>query len=48
MPATNKVVHWTGTRTFRLRDGKVTDGWIDLDLFGLMMQLGAIPMPGQA
>jgi len=48
LPATNKVVHWTGTRTFRLRDGKVTDGWIDLDLFGLMMQLGAIPMPGQA
>lgn len=43
IPATNKVVHWTGTRTFRVADGKVTDGWIDLDLFGLMMQLGAMP-----
>jgi predicted ester cyclase len=47
IPPTNKVVRWTGTRTFRLKDGKVTDGWIDLDLFGMMMQMGAIPMPGQ-
>ncbi len=47
LPPTNKVVHWTGTRTFKLANGKVTDGWIDLDLFGMMMQLGAIPMPGQ-
>jgi predicted ester cyclase len=48
MPATNRVVRWTGTRTFRLANGKVTDGWIDLDMFGMMMQLGAIPAPGQA
>ncbi len=47
VPATNRVIRWTGTRTFRVVDGKVTDGWIDLDLFGLMMQIGAIPMPGQ-
>lgn len=48
MPATNRVIRWTGTRTFRLVNGKVTDGWIDLDMFGMMMQLGAIPMPGQS
>lgn len=48
IPATGKTIRWTGTRTFRLRDGKVTDGWIDLDLFGMMMQLGAIPAPGSA
>jgi predicted ester cyclase len=47
IPPTNRVIRWTGTRTFRLKDGKVTDGWIDLDLFGMMMQMGAIPMPGQ-
>jgi predicted ester cyclase len=45
IPPTNKVVHWTGTRIFRVANGKLTDGWIDLDLFGLMMQLGAIPGP---
>lgn len=48
MPPTNRVLHWTGTRIFRIQDGKVTDGWIDLDMFGMMMQMGAIPTPGQA
>jgi predicted ester cyclase len=48
IPATNKLIRWTGTRTFRLVNGKVTDGWIDLDLFGMMMQLGAIPAPSPA
>lgn len=47
VPPTNKVIRWTGTRTFRVVDGKVTDGWIDLDMFGMMMQMGAIPMPAQ-
>jgi predicted ester cyclase len=47
IPATNKVIHWTGTRIFRVVNGKVTEGWIDLDLFGLMMQLGAMPAPVQ-
>jgi predicted ester cyclase len=47
-PPTNRVIRWTGTRSFRIRDGKVTDGWIDLDMFGMMMQMGAIPVPGQS
>ena len=47
IPATNKVIRWTGTRIFRIVNGKVTDGWIDLDMFGMMMQLGAIPVPSQ-
>jgi len=48
IPATNKVIRWTGTRIFRIVNGKVTEGWIDLDMFGMMMQLGAIPIPGQS
>jgi predicted ester cyclase len=48
VPATNRVVRWTGTRTFKLANGKVTDGWIDLDMYGLLMQLGVIPVPAQA
>jgi steroid delta-isomerase-like uncharacterized protein len=44
IPATGKRVRWTGTRLFRLnREGKLTDGWINIDLLGLMQQLGAIP-----
>jgi predicted ester cyclase len=47
IPPSDKVIRWTGTRIFRVADGKVTDGWIDLDMFGMMMQMGAIPTPGQ-
>jgi predicted ester cyclase len=46
IPATDRTVRWTGTRSFRIVDGKVTEGWIDLDMYGLMMQIGAIPIPG--
>ena len=29
----------------RMVDGKVEEHWVELDLFGLMQQLGAIPEP---
>jgi predicted ester cyclase len=45
VPATHKKVHWTGTRLFRLRGGKVVEGWINLDMMGLMQQMGVIPAP---
>lgn len=47
VPATGKKVHWTGTRLFRLKDGRVTDGWINLDMLGLMQQMGVVPAPPQ-
>jgi predicted ester cyclase len=46
IPATNKEIRWTGTRIFRVVDGKVTDGWIDLDMLGMMAQMGVVQMPG--
>jgi steroid delta-isomerase-like uncharacterized protein len=45
VPATHKKLHWTGTRLFRLRGGKVTEGWINLDMLGLMQQMGVVPAP---
>ena len=45
IPATGVAVRWTGTRLFRMKDGKLVEGWINLDLMGLMQQLGAIPTP---
>ncbi len=30
----------------RVGDGKVEEHWVELDLLGLMQQLGAIPEPG--
>ncbi len=38
-----KKVEWTGTRLFRLRDLKVTDGWFNVDMVSLLQQMGAIP-----
>lgn len=46
VPATHKKLYWTGTRLFRLRnDGMVKEGWINLDMMGLMQQMGVIPAP---
>jgi steroid delta-isomerase-like uncharacterized protein len=46
IPPTNKRIKWTGTRLFRVNDeGKITDGWINLDMLGMLQQLGAFPAP---
>jgi predicted ester cyclase len=31
---------------YRFRDGKVVERWSNADLFGLMVQIGAVPAPG--
>ncbi len=48
MPPSNKryeigEIHW-----FRVRDGKVTEHWHQLDQMGMMKQLGALPEPATA
>jgi steroid delta-isomerase-like uncharacterized protein len=45
VPATGKVIHWTGTRLFRLRNGQVMEGWINVDMMGMMQQMEVIPAP---
>lgn len=47
VPPTGKHVTWTGTRLFTVKDGKLTEGWLNLDLLGLMQQLGVVPAPRQ-
>jgi predicted ester cyclase len=48
MKPTGKHARWSGTRLFRLRDGKLIEGWINLDLMGMMTQLGAGGPPPDA
>src|SRR5215475_1470577 len=43
IPPTNKKVSWTGTRLFRLKDNRVTDGWFNADVAGMLVQLGGAP-----
>jgi steroid delta-isomerase-like uncharacterized protein len=42
---THKTVSYTGIGIWRLADGKLVEHWSNIDLYGLMQQLGAIPQP---
>jgi predicted ester cyclase len=41
---TGEIVRWTGTRTFRIVDGKIVATWANIDVFGLLAQVGTIPV----
>jgi len=45
IPATNKRIHWTGTRLFRLKNLQVQEGWFSADMMGMMQQMGVVPTP---
>jgi steroid delta-isomerase-like uncharacterized protein len=47
IPPTGKPVTLTGIDVYRLADGKVVERWSEVDMLGLMQQLGVIPAPGQ-
>jgi len=48
IPPTDKEVAFTSIEVNRVVDGKVEEHWVELDLLGLMQQLGAIPEPGHS
>jgi len=43
MPATNRQVRVTGMDFMRFRDGKIVEHWGEMDMLGLLQQLGVIP-----
>lgn len=45
IPPTGKSGTVTGITINRFADGKVVEGWTNLDTLGLLQQLGAIPTP---
>jgi steroid delta-isomerase-like uncharacterized protein len=47
IPATGKQVNWTATITFRIADGKIREAWYNMDMWGLMQQLGVVSTPEQ-
>ena len=47
IPPTGKEVAFSSMEFNRVVEGKVEEHWVELDLLGLMQQLGAIPEPGQ-
>ncbi len=48
MPPTGKQVTWTETWIFRIADGKFAEFWSNEDDMGRLIQIGALPTPGQS
>ena len=48
IPPTGKEVAFSSIEIDRMGDGKVEEHWFEMDLLGLMGQLGAIPEPEQS
>lgn len=48
VPATGKPVRFSGVATYRIAGGKIAECWWVYDLFGLLVQLGVIPVPSAA
>ena len=45
IPPTGKQVTWTEIHIYRLENGKIAEQWSEIDLLGLLVQLGAFPGP---
>jgi steroid delta-isomerase-like uncharacterized protein len=46
MPPTGRTGNITGIVIFRLEDSRIVEGWVNIDVLGLLQQTGVIPMPG--
>jgi len=48
IPATNKPIKVEYIDLWRVENGKFVENWVQMDMLGLMQQLGVVPAPGQA
>jgi predicted ester cyclase len=48
IPPTGKEVRVARIALFRLADGRIAEHWGQVDMLGLLQQLGAVPAPGGA
>ena len=48
IPPTGKQVRLTGISIWRFGGSQIVESWHELDTMGLLQQLGALPVPGQA
>jgi steroid delta-isomerase-like uncharacterized protein len=45
LPPTGKAISMTGIEIFRVKEGKIAELWGEVNLMGLMQQLGILPVP---
>jgi predicted ester cyclase len=48
IPATGRKVSIKYLDIWRLENGKAKENWVQMDMLGMMQQLGVIPAPEQA
>ncbi|HXF36072.1 MAG TPA: ester cyclase [Actinomycetota bacterium] len=48
VPASGRRFEITGMSFYRVRDGRIVEGWVNDDTAGMLMQLGVIPAPSSA
>jgi predicted ester cyclase len=46
IPPTGKSIKVAYVDIWRIENGKATENWVQMDMLGLMQQLGVIPTPG--
>jgi steroid delta-isomerase-like uncharacterized protein len=46
IPPTGKQVTITGIAIDRIAGGKIVENWVNIDMLGMMVQLGVVPPPG--
>jgi hypothetical protein len=44
---TGKRIEFIGHSIERVVEGKIVESWVEVDMLGVMQQLGAVPEPGQ-
>jgi predicted ester cyclase len=48
IPPTGKTLTWTGTTIVRISEGKIVERWANVDILGILQQLGVVPPPPTA
>ena len=46
IPPSNQTITFTGISIYRIANGKIAEHWANMDLFGMLVQMGAIPTSG--
>lgn len=45
IPATDKEVTWTENHIYQVKDGKIVELWSEINILGILSQIGAFPPP---
>jgi predicted SnoaL-like aldol condensation-catalyzing enzyme len=48
MPATGRSYRTSGIEIWRVENGKLSEHWDVVDVYGQLLQLGLLPQPGSA